>query len=206
MIYLRSLETRWFFPGSIPPEVTAWFANLGEVQAQPPRTDLYLLGCGEALGVKLREGRFEMKKRTAEWGEVQFTQGFSGLVESWVKWGIEAEADVQPTLDDDGHWTAVEKTRQILYYQLEADERVVVSAPGNEPETGGGLELTALRINGAAWWTIGVEVFGEPEKLLGVLLQIVNQKVQFLDNIPLAVTGSYSYPYWLNIIQEMSSD
>ncbi|NIV28827.1 MAG: hypothetical protein GWN58_04720, partial [Anaerolineae bacterium] len=60
-----TLEARWFMRGSIPHEVREWFAR-GEPAPihEPPRMDHYLrLQRSNALGIKLREGRLEIKQR-----------------------------------------------------------------------------------------------------------------------------------------------
>ena len=195
----QTLETRWFFPGSIPPEVVAWFHSLGDVQAQLPRTDLYLLGTGESLGVKLREGRVEMKKRIEQHGEVEFTLGVSGRVESWVKWSMAVSGGLLPDFGAAPHWAAVEKSRQMLYYRLDEMGQVVLSNPGSLPQTGGGLELTALQVHGQVWWTVGVEVFGKTDNWVDVLLGILVQSFENVD-ILWGCKSSYGYADWLRRI------
>ncbi|TFG71830.1 MAG: hypothetical protein E4H27_03810, partial [Anaerolineales bacterium] len=59
----KSIETRWFFQGTVQPEVVRWFTTPLAL-AQPPRIDTYLYSPGtHDLGVKLREGRIEIKQR-----------------------------------------------------------------------------------------------------------------------------------------------
>jgi hypothetical protein len=147
--------------------------------------------------VKLREGRIEMKKRTARYGEKVIMPGVSGVLEGWVKWGFEAEAPAFAALQADRHWVAVEKTRQIIYYSLDAGREVVLSSPGNLPETGGGLELTALRLAGQDWWTVGVEVFGADESLQDYLCKIVMRGMSGVSKMSFNSVDSYSYPYWI---------
>lgn len=194
---VNSLETRWFFRGTILPEAEDWFASLGTYETQPPRTDVYLLETGNTLGLKLREGRMEAKQRTSNYGEVDFGAGMSGVVEGWVKWSFKAERGMLSALLADPHWISVEKTRQIFYYQFDPDGKVVLSTPGSQIDAGGGLELAALRFNQEDWWTVGVEVFGPVEILPEILSGILKLTQRKAGSLTLPVEHSFSYPAWL---------
>ncbi|MFN2285080.1 MAG: hypothetical protein ACK2UQ_11710, partial [Anaerolineae bacterium] len=68
-----TVETRWFYPGIIPSDVLAWY-HYGEraPEAQPTRIDYYLrLSDHGDLGIKLREGRIEIKQRAKQYGAQQ---------------------------------------------------------------------------------------------------------------------------------------
>ncbi|MGL4619835.1 MAG: hypothetical protein ACRCZS_12370, partial [Chroococcidiopsis sp.] len=67
---LNSLELRWFISGELPLEVSSWFEQDklgGQLQAPETREDVYLYvpEC-EYMGLKLRQGRLEIKWRQAE--------------------------------------------------------------------------------------------------------------------------------------------
>lgn len=194
---VNSLEARWFFPGTILPEAEDWFASLGTPEAQPPRTDIYLLGTGNGMGLKLREGRMEAKKRTSSYGHMDFGAGIRGLVEGWLKWSFSAEKGMMTALLDDPHWISVEKTRRIFYYRLAADKNLVLSAPGRQIDAGGGLELAALRFDQQDWWTVGVEVFGPEEVLPDILGRILKRSKEKMGKFLLPGEYSFSYPSWL---------
>ena len=64
-------EVRWFYEGAVSPEVLEWFEQ-GELtpEEQPYRVDYYLrLSDRDSLGIKLREGRIEVKQRHRQHGE-----------------------------------------------------------------------------------------------------------------------------------------
>ena len=67
---IATAEVRWFYRGPLPAAVRAWFEARGSRMAyQAPRRDRYLGLPGDALNVKLREGRIEIKLRQRQ-GEV----------------------------------------------------------------------------------------------------------------------------------------
>ena len=71
---LPTTEIRWFFAGDVPAAVGAWFGRAVPA-AEPPaaRRDYYLQQAErrDDLGVKLREGRVEVKHLTGACGELR---------------------------------------------------------------------------------------------------------------------------------------
>jgi len=82
-------EIRWFLEGPAPSEAWAWFDGLpGKNRtAAYPRQDIYLAVPGrDDLGLKLREGRLEIKVRSAAQTGVRLLGGrISGTCEDWEK-------------------------------------------------------------------------------------------------------------------------
>ena len=142
---LPTLEVRWFFPGPLPAAAAAWFDGLGEPVEEEARTDRYLVPTeGDALGVKVREGRIEAKQRTARaeasaWGRA------TARPETWRKWSFELAADEGEALDD--AWTEVAKARRQRWLQFDG----AVCA----------LEISTVRCDGDAWWSVCLETAGE---------------------------------------------
>ncbi len=127
-------ETRWFFKGAIPTPVTAWFAARGCVSAvQPPRVDYYLrLNDDDSLGIKLREGRIEVKQRTHPGELVRFGKRTAGWLESWRKWGFGlAEYDASATTSE--RWLGVWKSRRLCVYGVGDDGRISTMPARNKP-------------------------------------------------------------------------
>lgn len=196
--FYPSLEVRWFFPGAIPEAVAAWFDEAPHAPAAR-RTDRYLLlPEQDALGLKLREGRFEAKRRQHRLGVRQFSAQAWGRVEHWRKWSFSLEAGpVGELATPDEAWLSVDKTRRLRTYGLDAEGRPVVRAPSDpEPERGCGLELTEVEAADARWWSLGFEAFG-PESTLGETFDAVVARV--FSNPPptaLPVGSSFGYPCW----------
>ena len=86
-----SVEARWFYDGTIPPRVLRWFREYqGSLEGPAHRVDYYLrLADGDSLGIKVREGRLEIKQRHRTYGMVEFHERATGLVEHWRKWSFQ---------------------------------------------------------------------------------------------------------------------
>ena len=114
----KSVETRWFLPGTAPPEVVLWFQD-GMAMAQPPRVDTYLhTPKSHDLGIKMREGRIEIKQRYDVHGQHTFHPNVSGIVESWGKWSFTVDSQ-DPAVDTlSGSWIPVTKERMIRRYHV----------------------------------------------------------------------------------------
>ena len=82
-----TVEVRWFFNAGIPKEIQYWFDQVNSLPAaQPVRTDHYLQQEeNTGLGVKLREGRIEIKQRLQEFGQASFGSNVVGTIEGWSK-------------------------------------------------------------------------------------------------------------------------
>lgn len=82
-----TVEVHWFFNGGIPKEIQYWFDQVNSSPAaQPVRTDHYLQQEEmTSLGVKLREGRIEIKQRVREFGQSCFGSNVVGTIEGWRK-------------------------------------------------------------------------------------------------------------------------
>ena len=194
----HTLEVRWFFSGSIPPEFNRWFASLGDLRSMDARVDYYLLGTGPSLGVKVREGSLEIKQRKQENGRKVFAPAFSGMVEHWNKWQVAISAAEIESIQRDLGWLAVEKTRQQYAFTLPENGRIFVRDPMDFPLNGGGVELTQIRLGRQPWWTFGAEVFGEPHLLSDILEQVIGYAIERDLELHLETASSISYPAWLD--------
>ena len=97
---LTTAELRWFARGSLPAEIEHWFEQdqLGDHLAPAEEREdvyLYLPGC-DYLGIKMRQGRLEIKWRKAELGVVGFEDRVEGKAEKWVKWTYRGAKLQQP--------------------------------------------------------------------------------------------------------------
>lgn len=199
-----TVEVRWFCAGPIPSKVQTWFRR-GDPppEHQPERVDRYLrFGKAGAMGIKLREGRIEVKPRRAVHGTIRFGPRATGVVAHWHKWSFAvAEAEL-PAVDvrDADAWVAVRKARQMRYYRLEGG-RVVALAPGRwEGESPGWdceMELTQVHVEGTPWWTLGLEAVGDdPDTLIAVARHALASE----DAPRLTSPASYGYAHWLTLL------
>jgi hypothetical protein len=104
---VRSIELRWFCERDLPDPVLRSFDEHGELEV---RADCYLWGTGDALGVKLRGGRLETKRRDHV-DELTFdfrSTSIRGVVEHWRK---SSKPPREPTANE--RWIAVDKRRAL---------------------------------------------------------------------------------------------
>ena len=199
-------EVRWFYQGAVPPTVWQWFAAPNrEISAQPPRIDYYLrIVDGDGLGIKLREGRIEVKQRYDQQGTVHFGDRVAGKVEQWRKWSFPlAEAEHMMAELDEGlsSWVGVYKEREVRTLQM-IDGAVVDVSGTVFLDHGCGWEVAQVRLEttNALWWSVGFEAFGE-EAVRGEMIGAIAGHILAMDNAPvLELKDSCGYPKWLQVV------
>ncbi len=201
-------EVRWFLPGVVPARVWQWFD--GPTQrptAQPSRTDYYLrIADGDGLGIKLREGRIEVKQRQSQQGSVRFGERAVGRVEQWRKWSFpltETEHITAVLGDGLSSWVGVYKERKVRTFQVTDDEVVDVSGTMFLAQ-GCAWEVAQVRLGKTAesWWSVGFEAFGPEAERMGLLRIVIMYCLDVEDAPLLALENSCSYPKWLQNNEE----
>jgi hypothetical protein len=197
-----TVEVRWFYRGHVPLEVEAWFhQGAGKVERHAAREDHYLrLRDTYALGIKLRQGRIEVKRRVRRPGVVRFHESVTGIVEHWRKWSFQlAEPDRAlsslsvPTTS----WIPVRKERMLRTYRLTIDNHVVPASASEALRQGCEMELTRVHAAEQDWWTLAFEAFGE-ESVLQEQLELVARHVFAADEPPsFNASQSRGYADWL---------
>lgn len=200
----QSMEVRWIIAGHLPEPVQHWFQHLPGV-ATPPETreDWYLnLSARQDLGIKLRQGRLEIKQRQRPSG-LQSLAWAAGQVEIWEKWGFELnsqEARLYWAHPQDlaGQWIRVQKARQLQLYTISAKYGVTAASPETTVPQGCEVEITEIEAFSQPWYSIGFEAFGTGEVSSTDLLYQVATQLLSLQQMPfLTHDYSYSYPGWL---------
>lgn len=189
---LNTVEMRWFFD-TCPIDETQHFAHVGELQT---RVDWYSMPCNPASGIKIREGRFESKLRTAELGKRRLGS-LHGRLEQWQKWSLAYVDDSPPpeSLLSEIGWIAVSKRRRLKRFAVQAKQLEIVDL---RPNNGCEFELTELVIRDQSFWTVGFEAVGEADQLernLALVAERVQQdggrQLDFL------LERSFGYAEWL---------
>ena len=224
----HSAEIRWFLPDQGHwDRLFAWFMLPGQlplivedenyikkdlskpfVKEEKPRTDAYLLfpDC-EALGVKRRQGRLEVKALVA--GPRPFSLGaVAGRMDQWVKWSFAPSESIRAQLgielDQSGEWCEVEKIRYLQKYSFDAGSWIAVS-PEQYPDAGCSIELTKVKVLPGAgrWLTFGFEAFGPAGQIIAILDEAVQNFFAGHGPPPVQLDGrnSLSYPAWLAMLQ-----
>lgn len=203
MFALTSAEIRWFIKGEIPSTIFDWFIGLNENNVnQPERIDKYLLyKSGNTLGIKLREGRIEIKQQTQNIGKISPGKNVTGNAQKWRKWSFELN-DANNIHSNDvlnNAWLAITKNRILVNYGITEDKIVSQKEPITY-KNGCIAEITSLNIKSENWWTLGLEAYGEENRLLDNLVLISHLIFSDKSNINLSFEDSLSYPGWLKRI------
>jgi hypothetical protein len=201
---------RWFGEGSIPGIVRTWFDQCqGEIIGHQIRTDTYLGHlASDVLGIKIREGRLEIKHRTHHFGPIQLHRRVHGLAEQWRKWGLILEPDQfnsSFTKFSYPHWIRVKKDRQLRRYQLTLNGLLSQSAPvsgaADEVATnqvrGCDVELTSIQVENQKWWSLAFEAFGQVDSAYEDLLFVIGRLTESNEPPRFTAANSFGYPYWL---------
>ena len=202
-----TLEVRWFYRGTIPEEVRTWFAASEPAPAhEPPRIDHYLyLQKSNAQGIKLREGRIEIKQRLHQYGSVRFHRGVTGVIEHWRKWSLPlapSEDGVAEFLVPRSSWIGVRKERTLRGYRCDGEGQVS-AIPITDTRQGCHVELAKVRAGDREWWTLAFEAYGAEPSLRGSLASTISHIFE-RDGAPypLDAKDSFGYARWLALLEQ----
>ena len=204
---LTTTELRWFKLGTLPKEIFQWFQQdqLGDLAPPEEREDVYLYtpGC-EYMGIKLRQGRLEIKWRKAELGNLRFGNQVEGKVEKWGKWLCEdpTQQSFQPQDVVEKLWVSVKKARVQRKYQVISGESIVAVSANQSIEQGCNVEITQLSVNGNNWWSLAFEAFGEDDYLSDNLKAVASDVFKNYQGFQLQFQDSFAYPSWLSLVIE----
>lgn len=201
---LTTAELRWFYPGKLPEVVAEWFGQdqLGYLAPAEEREDIYLyVPESDFVGIKLRQGRLEIKWRKAELGTLQFGK-VSGKAEKWAKWLCEdpSNESFQPQeVVEKKAWVSIKKMRTQRKYQISPDQ-IIIAIPVNESgDRTCSVEITQLEINSNFWWSLAFEASITDESPINNLKPVAEW---IFNTYPgkLQTENSYAYPTWLDIV------
>jgi hypothetical protein len=201
-------ELRWFFKGVIPSEVREWFSKLSggdRPLKEKNRKDLYLIVADRVdLGLKISRGSLELKWRQDAHPLFLSGSGLIGVKEIWrkEKWYYAKKftdellmAFGQPHLK--GRRSEVAKTRLMHKLQVDASGELRALAAGEKPACLLQVELTSLTKHDRPWWTLCLEMAGEPDHLSEVFAGAVEKILHGHPQLDLQASRSYGYPQWL---------
>ncbi len=204
---LTTTELRWFKLGTLPKEILQWFQqdHLGDLAPPEEREDVYLYTprC-EYMGIKLRQGRLEIKWRKAELGNLRFGDQVEGKVEKWGKWLCEdpTQQSFQPQDVVGKSWVRVKKVRSQRKYQVISGGSIVAVSVNQSIEQGCNVEITQLSVNGNDWWSLAFEAFGEDDYLSDNLKAVASDMFKNYQGFQLQPQDSFAYPRWLSLVIE----
>ena len=204
---LTTNELRWFYPGKIPEDIEVWFQQnclIDQMQAPEERQDRYLYTpeCNY-LGIKLRQGRLEVKWRKAEFGVLRFGELVEGVVEKWGKWLCDDPSDESFQLVQvvgSSSWINVQKLRYSQAYQVLPNFSVQPIAANEHTQNGCHVEITHLLIQDHPWWSLAFEAFGEDAHLMDNLQTTASWVFNTYRGSKLQAQNSYGYPHCLALV------
>jgi len=200
---LSTLEIRWFNEGKIPDDMQGWFSCLeGSLSEQPARTDFYLqMNDNDGLGIKLREGRVEIKKRNHQFGLFKFNSGLEGIIENWEKWGFGMNEDSMnyENISDPKYWIAVRKQRLLRKYEL-AGHHIRPMPPESIINEAFNLELSSVVLFDRTFWSLNLEAYGGNNLNPEVFKRIGNFLFQDAPVVHVNTAISCGFPKWINKI------
>ena len=202
MFTVITSEIRWFLEGKLPVEVERWFGDLGkQVITEPDRTDTYLiLPETREAGIKVRQGRVEIKKLLGEKGIIETGKNVGGKNERWQKWSFDVEQSGKLPVSfmlKSLNWIAVKKKRKLHRFEVKGDRLHPLEANDSFPANGAHIELAHVTLANNPWWTLGLEAFGN-ESNIETNLKLLAETL--LSNCPFGYFKegqSVSYPEWL---------
>ncbi|MBD2362437.1 hypothetical protein H6G36_14810 [Anabaena minutissima FACHB-250] len=205
---LTTNELRWFHPGTLPSDILVWFQqNCLIDQLQPPevREDVYLYAPGsDFLGIKLRQGKLEVKWRKAELGIVDFGKLVAGKAETWAKCSCsDSTGEIfQPaTVLGNAAWVSVRKVLYLQLYRVLPDFSLIPLTNHENINNGCSVEITQLIVQNSPWWSLALEANGDDVRLMANLQATVNSVFNTYQSVELQVANSYAYPHWLGLIK-----
>lgn len=211
-------EVRWFLRGKVQSEIWQWFQQ-GAAEAEAIREDWYFsLPKQPDLSIKLRQGKIEIKQRTAKEGIQKLAKGIKGQVEQWEKWSFPLDEAKPLDIAASGAWILVKKERLSQRYVLGAGKKVVKviepshnsqnqnsqsqNSQNEQPDQGCTIELAELWVNNQPWYSFGFEAFGQQDTLAETLEQVARQVLADPTFPSMKAKHSFGYPQWLRHLQD----
>lgn len=220
---LYTAEVRWFLPGALPASLVERFHSaeltLGRehtadlVREEPARIDTYLVMPGsEVVGVKLRQGMFEIKAQCSPASATRFTDSCAGLADTWCKLSMAAqELDAGSIWPEDRNLARHVMKRRHLRRYLASD--AIVSEPILAAASSGcNFEVTEVGLVdgneadratpvGEPFHSLSFEAFGATTGIEAVRDRCVPAVLALLGpaalGLDLSEASSHSYPAWL---------
>lgn len=220
---LTSAEVRWFFEGSLSPEIDEWFSLGHSISKPESRADHYLVfPVSSSVGVKFRDGKLEIKPLVKVLVDSTYPQGIVGHAQMWEKWSY-GDKDSKPLLvplqemltKDTQRWITATKERRLWKISMDQDSVIEVD-PESRPRNGCNVELTKIHVNDLLYWSFGFEAFGDPTRVEEYLDKVAKHVFadqrfprKFSTGHPsglLSTANSRSYPEWLTSLNTKKSE
>lgn len=193
----RTKEIRWFFPQENI-HIQKWFNALG-LDTKDERIDFYLNLETVDVGVKLREGKTEIKHRVGQRANDKLTPNAWGSFENWIKWSFDIGDDSlhsQISADKYPQWIPIHKERYAI--QMIEENGLIQTRPlSSSFDYGCQIEYAKILLQEKQWYTFGLEWFGD------VCLKIKPALIdEIIGDTKFTINQSQAYPEFLVNIRE----
>lgn len=209
---LTSHELRWFYPDTIPQDVVVWFQQnclINPMEPPEKREDVYLcVPDSDYMGIKLRQGRLEIKWRQAEFGVVCFGESVEGKAEKWGKWSCSdrtGESFQVATVANHAYWVNIQKVRYLRQYQFLQNNSVKPIINDASIDNVCSVEITQLVIQNQPWWSLAFEALGTDDCLMDNLQVTADCVLSTYQGPKLIAANSYAYPHWLGYVCKIAT-
>lgn len=198
----RTKEIRWFFQEK--KELLAhWFQHLN-CTSKRLRTDFYLDINNEDIGIKLREGKIEVKHRVGTRGYGGLNDNIWGCFDEFIKWSfnVQEQDSVFSRITDFKHCNWIPVQKELMLVQLTEENGAIkpVSITEHLP-FGCQVEYATVKVYGEVWYTFALEWFGEESlKVDGTIF------AEMIDSINLHIDDSFGYAHFLTKLCSIKSN
>jgi hypothetical protein len=199
LFVVETSEIRWFYQGEIPEIVLDWYDDCpGEKVDEPERTDRYFVGASPEVGIKIREGRLELKRLIDRTETIAMARVHTAYQEEWRKWSFRLAvnndgswAGIDSTLD----WIDVSKLRSLRFYQPTAAGILVPKETAMSE--GCQLELSRIQSKDQRWWSLGFESTGDVNRRQKSMHLVARNLLKSLRGVDLQGEDCFGYPRWI---------
>lgn len=190
----ESTELRWFGEGALPASVESLSASFPDNPAPfvGSRCDRYVVSTDPALGIKLREGKLEIKTRRNR----HRSDATPGFIEEWAKWSWSGAGDPFGTGAPLAPWISVDKVRALWKYAIDGGGIRVVSGI-EHVDRGGAIELTGIRVSDREYWSVAIEAFALGEGARRDVEAAAGVLTGALPGVRFTPEASVGYAEWL---------
>ncbi|MDT0685283.1 hypothetical protein [Autumnicola psychrophila] len=154
----KTSEIRWFSrEKQVLWDIFESLEKFGPGNPEEERTDYYLNSNTPSSGIKIREGKHELKVKISEDEKLEF-----GLLQHWSKWSYAEEENILNSVNPGllGDWLKMTKKRHKKSFKITAEKEVEFTSEENVEE-GFDVEFTSFEISSPEFtgFTLGLEAF-----------------------------------------------
>jgi hypothetical protein len=177
-------------------------------RVEPFRMDFYLsMPLEEWLGIKVRDGKLEIKRCVHDDGVHSFSDRVRGRLATWRKWTFPLGNSDEFLDAAKEPWIKIGKDRQVRKFRVLEPNQIDEVDPSAPAIRGCVFELARLNVmKHSSWCSVAIEAFGDGVESKGNIAKSVLLKLLDGTSCPiLPAEMSMDYPNWLSFLHMSSS-